>query len=352
MPVAVREGAMYEKDGEKYFVVDGHTHFWDASPENTKNKYGEGFIRCFYDYHANLSPPEYVWPLEKYRKYSEEDLITDLFEDGYVDIALFLPTYLTDFYHKGFNTTEQDAYIKEKYPDKFILNSSWDPRDGKKGLEVFEEKVERYGIKGVKLYTAEWRNGSKGYKLTDDATLEYLNKSRELGVNTIHVHKGPTIWPLNRDAFDVADIDNVATEFQDLTFIVEHCGLPRLEDFCWIAVQETNIMGGLAVVMPFIHTRPRQFAQWLGELLYWVGEDNITFASDYALWHPKWLIEQFVDLQMPEDLVPEYGELTPDIKRKILGLNLARQYNIKVPGEIPQPAVDQPTEERGPAVPA
>jgi predicted TIM-barrel fold metal-dependent hydrolase len=330
---------MYEKDGEKYFVVDGHIHFWDASPENTKNKYGEGFIKCFYDYHANLSPPEYVWPLDKYRKYSEEDMMKDLFEDGYVDVGLFLPTYLTDFYYKGFNTTERDAYLKNKYPDKFILNSSWDPRDGKRGLEDFEEKVELYGIKGVKLYTAEWRGESKGYKLTDDAAMEYLAKSRELGVNNIHVHKGPTIWPLNRDAFDVHDVDAAASEFPELTFIVEHCGLPRLEDFCWIAVQETNVMGGLAVVIPFIHTRPRQFAQWLGELLYWVGEDNITFASDYALWHPKWLVEQFVDLQMPEDLVPEYGELTPDIKRKILGLNAARLYDIEVPAEIPQPAV-------------
>ncbi len=51
-----REVSMYEKDGEKYFVVDGHMHFWDASPENTKNEYGEGWIKCFYDYHANLSP--------------------------------------------------------------------------------------------------------------------------------------------------------------------------------------------------------------------------------------------------------------------------------------------------------
>ena len=25
---------MYEKDGEKYFIVDSHMHFWDASPEN------------------------------------------------------------------------------------------------------------------------------------------------------------------------------------------------------------------------------------------------------------------------------------------------------------------------------
>ena len=51
---------MYEKDGERYFIVDGHMHLWDASPENTKNKYGEGFIRCFYDYHKNLSPEEWV----------------------------------------------------------------------------------------------------------------------------------------------------------------------------------------------------------------------------------------------------------------------------------------------------
>ncbi|HEY3238250.1 MAG TPA: amidohydrolase, partial [Acidimicrobiia bacterium] len=53
---------MYEKNGEKYFIVDGHMHWWDASPENWRNKYGEGWIRCFYGYHSALSPEEYVWP--------------------------------------------------------------------------------------------------------------------------------------------------------------------------------------------------------------------------------------------------------------------------------------------------
>ncbi|GAA0662311.1 hypothetical protein GCM10009535_47420 [Streptomyces thermocarboxydovorans] len=47
---------MYRKDGVDYFIVDGHIHFWDASEENIANKYGEGFIRCFYDYQRNLSP--------------------------------------------------------------------------------------------------------------------------------------------------------------------------------------------------------------------------------------------------------------------------------------------------------
>lgn len=328
---------MYEKDGEKYFIVDGHMHFWDASPENTKNEYGEGWINCFYGYHSALSPEEYVWPFEKYRKYTEEDLMKDLFEEGYVDVAIFLPTYLKDFYHNGFNTVEQDVVLQEKYPDKFILDGRFDARDGEKGLEELEEQVRKYNFKGVKLYTAEWKGDSKGWKLSSPEAFRYLDKCRELGVTNIHVHKGPTIWPLNRDAFDVHDVDEAATAFPELTFIVEHCGLPRLEDFCWIAVQETNVMGGLAVVAPLIHTRPRYFAKVLGELLYWVGEDNITWASDYALWHPKWLVEQFVDFQMPEDMVPEFGELTPDIKRKILGLNLARQYDIKVSDDVPQP---------------
>ena len=325
---------MYRHNGDSYFVVDGHIHDWDASPENTSNKYGEGFIKCFYDYHRNLSPEDYVWPLEKFRRYGEDALMHDLFEDGYIDVGIFQPTYLSDFYAKGFNTTEQNGALKERHPDKFVLNGSFEPRLGEAGLADFEAKVKKWNLKGVKLYTAEWRGDSKGWKLTDDDAKRYLDRCRELGVTNIHVHKGPTIWPLNRDSFDVRDVDDAATEFPELNFIVEHVGLPRLEDFCWIGVQEPNVYGGLAVAMPFIYTRPRWFAEVLGELLYWIGEDKLLFASDYAIWHPKWLVEKFVDFQMPDDMVSEYGELTPSIKRKILGLNAARLYELDVPPEL------------------
>ena len=322
---------MYTKDGESYFVVDSHIHFWDASPANQANRYGEGFIKCFYDYHRNLSPEEWVWSLEKFQRYSESDLMHDLFETGHVDVGIFQPTYLSDFYVNGFNTTEDNGVLAERHPDRLIANGSFDPRVGEPGLDQLEALNERWNLKGVKLYTAEWRGDSKGWKLSDPWAQRYLEKCQELDIRNIHVHKGPTIWPLNRDAFDVDDVDDAATAFPDLTFIVEHCGLPRLEDFCWIGVQEPNVYGGLAVAMPFIHTRPRYFAQVLGELLYWLGEDRLTFASDYAIWSPKWLVESFVDFQIPEDMQSEYGVLTPDIKRKILGLNAARLYGIKVP---------------------
>jgi predicted TIM-barrel fold metal-dependent hydrolase len=324
---------MYEKNGRKYFVVDEHVHFWDARPEN-RNKYGEGFIACFYDYHRNLSPEEWVWPKEKYDKYSEEDMIHDLFEVGYADKAIMQPTYLTDFFPGGFNTTEQDAAMAEKHPGKFICTGAFDPRDGEPGLDVFRELVAKYDLKGVKLYTAEWKGQSKGWKLNDYWSYRYLELCEELGVKNIHVHKGPTIWPLNRDAFDVHDVDHAASHFPGLNFIVEHCGLPRLEDFCWIATQEPNVYGGLAVAMPFIHSRPKYFGQVVGELLYWIGEDRILFASDYAIWQPKWLIEKFVDFQIPEDMQSELGTISDDQKAKILGLNAARLYDIEVPAEM------------------
>jgi predicted TIM-barrel fold metal-dependent hydrolase len=325
---------LYSKDGNSFYIVDGHTHFWDGSPANQINRYGEGFIKCFYDYHANLSPEEYKWPLEHFERYSEEDMIHDLFEIGYDDLAILQSTYLRDWYVNGFNTTEQNGEMAERHPGRFIVNGRFDPRDGENGLAELERLHERWQLQGVKVYTAEWKGDSKGWKLSDPWAYRYLEKCQELGIRNIHVHKGPTVYPMNRDAFDVADVDDAATAFPELRFIVEHVGLPRLEDFCWIATQEPNVYGGLAVAMPFIHSRPRYFAQIIGELLYWLGEDRILFGSDYAIWQPKWLVEKFVDMQIPEDMQGEYGTISINQKKKILGLNAAALYDLKVPGEF------------------
>src|SRR6202051_2338358 len=262
-------------------------------------------------------------------------MFDDLFVTGYDDMAILQPTYLTDFYKNGFNTTERNSAMKKNHPDRFILNGAFDPRDGTKGLEDLHALSEKHKLQGVKLYTAEWRGESKGYKLSDKESYRFLEAAEKLGVKNIHVHKGPTIIPLNRDAFDVADIDDVATSFQELNFIVEHCGLPRLEDFCWIATQETNVYAGLAVVLPFMQPRPRYFAEVMANLLFWVGPDKILFGSDYALWEPKWLVDKFVTLEMPEDLKAEYGvDLTMGTKKKILGLNAARLYGINPEEQI------------------
>ena len=167
-----------------------------------------------------------------------------------------------------------------------------------------------------------------------------MEACQELGIKNIHVHKGPTIWPLDKDAFDVADVDHAATDFPDLNFIVEHTGLPRIEDFCFMATQEPNVYAGLSVVIGgLMHARPKFFAKVMGELLFWVGEDKMLFGSDYAIWEPKWQVEGFVNWEMPDrEQFSDYPRLGVAGKKKILGLNAAALYDIKVPDEFQLPA--------------
>jgi len=343
---------MYEKDGEKYFVVDAHMHFWDASRENWvegRENLAKGWIDCFYGYHQ-LAPPETHWEWEHYLKVSEDDLMKDVFEDGYVDKAIFQSTYLKYWYKDGFNTVEQNGSLLEKHPDKFIVNGRWDPRDGDAGLRQLEEDARRWNLKGVKLYTAEWHeNGSRGWKLTDKESYRFLEKCRELGIKNIHAHKGPTIWPLNKDAFSMEDVDQTATDFQDLNFIIEHAGIPRIDDFAYMAVQEPNVYAGCSVVIgALMHARPKFFAKVMGELLFWVGEDRLTFGSDYNIWTPKWQIEGFVDWQMPDDeAFTDYPRPTTATKKKILGLNAAKLYGIDVPPECQLPTTAGEQEKPG-----
>jgi predicted TIM-barrel fold metal-dependent hydrolase len=329
---------MYERDGESYFVLDGHTHFWDAGPDNWvtgQEQYAKGWIECFHAYQS-LGPPDTHWPIEKFMKYSEDDYVHDVFEAGHVDVAIFQSTYLKEWYTTGFNTAEKNASLAERHPDRLIVNGRFDPREGEAGLRQLEEDARRYGLKGVKVYTAEWYNGSRGWSLKDPEAQRFLEKCVELGIKNVHAHKGPTIWPLDKDGFDVMDIDVAATRNPELNFIVEHVGLPRIEDFCFMATQEPNVYAGIAVVLGgLMHARPRFFNKVMGELLFWVGEDKILYGSDYAIWEPKWQIEGFLDWEMPDD--PEYADypkVTTESKKKILGLNAAALYDIEVPAEL------------------
>jgi uncharacterized protein len=116
-------------------------------------------------------------------------------------------------------------------------------------------------------------------------------------------------------------------------------GLPRIEDFCFMATQEPNVYAGLAVAIGgLMHARPRFFAKVMGELLFWVGEDKMMFGSDYSIWEPKWQVEQFVDWDYPSDEYSDYPRVNAASKKKMLGLNAAKLYDIEVPGELQLPA--------------
>jgi uncharacterized protein len=332
---------VYEKDGRKYFVFDSHLHFWDASPANWvpgAEEYAKGWIECFHAYHS-LGPADTQWPLEKFQNYSADDFDHDVFGAG-IDGGVLQSTYLKEWYTAGFNDIEQNAVLLDRFPGKLFVNGRFDPREGEAGLEQLRADHEKHGFIGVKLYTAEWHQGSRGWKLTDEEAKPFFDLCVELGVKNVHIHKGPTIWPLDKDSFDVSDVDHVATDYNGrLNFVVDHVGLPRIEDFCFMATQEPNVYAGLAVVTgALMHARPNFFSKVMGELLFWVGEDKMLFGSDYGIWEPKWQIEGLLDWEMPDR--PEYADypaLDDAGKRKILGLNGAKLYGVEVPEELRLP---------------
>ena len=172
----------------------------------------------------------------------------DVFEDGYVDVAVFQPTYLKEWYKEGFNTTERNALMGEKHPGKFVYNTRWDPRDGDEGLRRAPAQRGAVRVQGLQALHRRMEQRIARLEAHRPGRLPVPGECQELGIKNIHVHKGPTIWPLDKDAFDVSDVDHAATDFPDLNFIVEHVGLPRIEDFCFMATQEPNVYAGLAVV--------------------------------------------------------------------------------------------------------
>ena len=64
-----------------------------------------------------------------------------------------------------------------------------------------------------------WRGSSRGWRLNDPWAYKYLELAQKLGVRNVHVHKGPTVYPLSMDAFDVRDVDYAATDFPNVVLV-------------------------------------------------------------------------------------------------------------------------------------
>jgi hypothetical protein len=60
----------------------------------------------------------------------------------------------------------------------------------------------------------------------------------------------------------------------------------------------------------------------------------LTFGSDYGIWEPRWQVEGFVDWDYPGDEFSDYPRVNAATKKKILGLNAAKLYDIEVPPEF------------------
>jgi uncharacterized protein len=240
---------------------------------------------------------------------------------------------------------------------------------GEGNLWYLQEQIDRFGVdswKGYQLPNAKrdddpdapferWTFDDEELAFPTFAFIRdaYRKHGRaKPGLNCINVHKG-----LGANSSAPGDIPPAAAAFPELNFVIYHScfrplffnydawqdvqsgrlrdGVPDIKDtteFAQLVAPYPNVYAELGTIFASsVVTFPTVCAHLLGILFKYLGEDRIVWGTD-STWYgsPQWQIEAFWRLQIPEAFRERYGypEITPEMKRKVLGLNSARLYGM------------------------
>jgi uncharacterized protein len=318
------------------FVFDGVAHPFNFTEKNVYDRAGEMFRQHLYAFHQVLTPDtEPKLSAEQYLKdWTPADIQEMVFEHSDTDMLVAMPLPLTDLFRDGLSPWEDCAELASRGPERIIFWGSVNPLEGRRALDLMERQVGEFGAKAFKFYNVRYDYGAPFPWRMDDPRVAFpvFEKAQELGVNLIGVHKGVPLGPQPVEATQTWDMDGAAAAFPDINFVIFHVGLPFLDETCWQLIRHPNLYASIAATLNFIVRSPRMFAEILGKLLFWCGEDKIVYGSEAPIWQPQWALNAFQAFSIPQDLCEGYGypQLTDQAKRKILGENLLRLHGMDV----------------------
>jgi len=217
-------------------------------------------------------------------------------------------------------------------------------------VERMDELKEKWGICAWKTYT-QFGPGGKGYFLSDDAGIRFIEKARALGVKVICVHKGLPFGKQSYEHSQCSDIGVVAKRFPDVAFLVYHSGFVStvkeqpydhdakrdgIDTLIRSLVENgikpnSNVYPELGSTWRFLMRDPDAAAHGLGKLLKYAGENNVLWGTD-SIWYgsPQDQIQAFRTFQIAAELRSKHGypEITPALRARIFGLNGAKVYSL------------------------
>jgi uncharacterized protein len=316
------------------FVFDGVAHVFNFEQKNAYGSAGEMFNNHLYAFHQALTPANrtHLAAEEFLRQWTISDIDRMVFDESDTDMLVAMPLPLTDLFRDGLSPWEECAELAARRPDRTVFWGSVNPLEGRKALDLMERQVGEFNAKAFKFYNVRYDYGTPFPWRMDDPKIAFpvFEKAQELGVNLIGVHKGVPLGPQPIEATQTWDMDGAAANFPGINFVIFHVGLPFIDETCWQLIRYPNLYASIAATINFCVRAPRMFAEILGKLLFWCGEDKIVYGSEAPIFHPQWALEAFWDFQLPQDLVDGYGypQLTEQAKRKILGENLLRLHGI------------------------
>lgn len=218
-------------------------------------------------------------------------------------------------------------------------------------IDAMAAQTAAFPVAAFKTYTQFGPpQGPAGFYLDDDRHgTPFIEAARRLGVTRIAVHKGLAFGPRGHAYSLARDIGPAAKRHPDMAFLVYHAGFdtgtkegaydPQAKagvDVLIRSVREAgnpgNVYAELGSTWRFVMRDPDQAAHLLGKLLLSVGEDRILWGTD-SVWYgsPQDQILAFRSFQISREFQERFGypPLTPQIKRKIFGLNAAKVYGIQ-----------------------
>jgi predicted TIM-barrel fold metal-dependent hydrolase len=322
--------------GNDAIVFDGVAHIFNFEKKNALGPAGEMFINHLYAFHNVLTPEgqTLLGPEEFLRQWTVDDIDEMVYRHSSTDMLCAMPLPLTDLFRDGLSPWEECAELAARRPDRTVFWGSVNPLEGRHALDLMERQVGEFGAKAFKFYNVRYDFGQPFPWRMDDPRVAFpvFEKAQELGVNLIGVHKGLPLGPQPIEATQTWDMDGAAANFPGINFVIFHVGLPFIDETCWQLIRHPNLYASIAATINLVARAPRQFAEIMGKLLFWCGEDKIVYGSEAPIFQPQWALDAFWDFELPQDLVEGYGypQLTEQAKRKILGENLLRLHGMDV----------------------
>ena len=322
--------------GNDAIVFDGVAHVFNFEKKNALGPAGEMFDNHLYAFHSVLTPDgQTVMPPEEFlRQWTVDDIDEMVYRNSTTDMLVAMPLPLTDLFRDGLSPWEECAELARRNPDRTVFWGSVNPLEGRHALDLMERQVGEFGAKAFKFYNIRYDFGQPFPWRMDDPRVAFpvFEKAQELGINLIGVHKGLPLGPQPIEHSQTWDMDGAAANFPDINFVIFHVGLPFIDETCWQLIRHPNLYASIAATINLVARAPRQFAEIMGKLLFWAGEDKIVYGSEAPIFQPQWALDAFWDFELPQDLVDGYGypQLTEQAKRKILGENLLRLHGMDV----------------------
>jgi uncharacterized protein len=322
--------------GNDAIVFDGVAHVFNFEKKNALGPAGEMFINHLYAFHNVLTPEgQPLLPPEEFlRQWTVDEIDEMVYGQSTTDMLCAMPLPLTDLFRDGLSPWEECAELARRNPDRTVFWGSVNPLEGRHALDLMERQVGEFGAKAFKFYNIRYDFGQPFPWRMDDPRVAFpvFEKAQELGVNLIGVHKGLPLGPQPIEHTQTWDMDGAAANFPDINFIIFHVGLPFIDETCWQLIRHPNLYASIAATINLIARAPRQFAEIMGKLLFWCGEDKIVYGSEAPIFQPQWALDAFWNFELPQDLVEGYlyPQITEQAKRKILGENLLRLHGMDV----------------------